>query len=108
MRRALADRIQHDAFGRDRALEKRIEALVARHRRGRAPAATVPKFRSGTVLEREHQGRVWRVEVLDDGFRFEGRTYKSLSVIAREITGVRWNGPRFFGLREVKMVGGAA
>jgi hypothetical protein len=40
--------------------------------------------------------------VLTDGFEWEGRRYKSLSAIARSITGVRWNGPLFFGLRSGK------
>jgi hypothetical protein len=43
--------------------------------------------------------------VLDDGFAFEGGTYASLSEIAREITGTRWNGPKFFGLRAAKPAG---
>jgi len=42
------------------------------------------------------------VIVLDEGFAYEGKTYESLSVIARKITGTRWNGPRFFGLRGEK------
>ena len=59
-----------------------------------------PTFQPGTVLMREHQGLAYRVEVLAMGFRWRGVTYKSLSEIARAITGVRWNGPRFCGLRE--------
>jgi hypothetical protein len=107
MRRFLADRIQTEALGRDEALEKRLAALVRGYQRGEKPRAPAPIFRPGTMLEREHRGRMHRVEVLADGFRFEGRIYKSLSVIAREITGVRWNGPRFFGLREPRAAGGS-
>jgi len=105
MRRALADRIQAEALGRDPELEARIEALVSALRRGKALGAPAPVFRPGTVLVREHQGKSHRVEVLEAGFRWEGRCYASLSVVAREITGVRWNGPRFFGLREPKPAG---
>jgi Protein of unknown function (DUF2924) len=108
MRRFLADRIQTEALGRDEALEKRLAALVRGYQRGEKPRATAPIFRPGTVLEREHQGRMHRVEVLEDGFRWEERAYKSLSEIAREITSVRWNGPRFFGLREPKVAAGGA
>jgi glucan-binding YG repeat protein len=52
----------------------------------------------GTVLEREHQGKKIRVTVLDDGFRYEGETYHSLSTVARMATGTIWNGFTFFHL----------
>lgn len=51
-------------------------------------------------LTREWKGRLCDVEVIADGFLFEGQRYDSLSEVAREITGSRWNGPRFFGLRK--------
>ena len=51
------------------------------------------------MFVREYEGVAHRVEATADGFRWQGRAWKSLSQIAREITGVRWNGPRFFGLR---------
>ena len=54
----------------------------------------------GTVLKREWNGQNHRVTVLDNGFCWEGRSYDSLSKIARAITGTKWNGPRFFGLRD--------
>jgi Protein of unknown function (DUF2924) len=53
----------------------------------------------GTVLTREWGGQHHRVMVLDGGFAWEGRSYHSLSEIAKAITGTKWNGPRFFGLR---------
>ena len=56
----------------------------------------------GTVLTREWGGQHHRVMVLDGGFAWEGRTYSSLSEIAKAITGTKWNGPRFFGLRDKK------
>ena len=56
----------------------------------------------GTVLVREHAGALHRVMVLDEGFSWNGRTYDSLSKVAFAITGTRWNGPRFFGLRDQK------
>ena len=100
LRRCLADRLQREAIGWDREVEHRLAALVRGHLRGEKPAGPRPRFQPGTLLEREHQGRVYRVEVLQTGFRYDGRDWSSLSQIAREITGVRWNGPRFFGLRE--------
>ena len=54
----------------------------------------------GTVLTREWDRRSQRVMVMADGFAWNGQTYDSLSKVAFAITGTRWNGPRFFGLRE--------
>ena len=56
----------------------------------------------GTVLTREWGGQHHRVMVLEGGFVCEGRPYSSLSEIAKVITGTKWNGPRFFGLRDKK------
>ncbi len=56
----------------------------------------------GTRLVREWGGAEHVITVLKDGFDWQGRRYKSLSSIARDITGTRWNGYRFFGLRDVK------
>ncbi len=56
----------------------------------------------GTVLTREWEGQRYKVMVLAGGFAWQGRTYGSLSEIAKAITGTKWNGPRFFGLREKK------
>jgi hypothetical protein len=53
----------------------------------------------GTLLVRDYQGERYTVTVIADGFEFQGKPYKSLSPIAREITGTNWNGPAFFGLR---------
>jgi hypothetical protein len=55
-------------------------------------------MKPGTRLVREWNGRIHHVEVVSDGFVWNGKTHRSLSVIAREITGVQWSGPRFFGL----------
>lgn len=60
----------------------------------------------GTVLMREWNGQTHRVMVVDQGFTWEGNTYDSLSKIAQVITGTRWNGPRFFGLRDTRSASG--
>ena len=57
-------------------------------------------LRPGTVLGREWKGQTQRVAVLADGFAWNGQTYPSLSKVAFAITGTRWNGPKFFGLRD--------
>ena len=54
----------------------------------------------GTMLAREWNGRMRRVAVLAEGFAWNGKTYRSLSAVAQAITGTRWNGPKFFGLRD--------
>ena len=58
------------------------------------------ELRPGTMLGREWNGQMHRVAVLADGFAWNGKTYPSLSKVAAAITGTRWNGPRFFGLRD--------
>lgn len=65
---------------------------------GRAKPTLQSTLRPGTHLVREWNGRTYQVEVLDDGFRMDGKRYRSLSAIARKITGAHWSGPRFFGL----------
>ena len=90
----IAWRLQVAAYGGlDDATRKAIR------RRG----AIVPEGRDlgiGAILRRTWQGRTIEVIVEQDGFRWEGKTYPSLSAIARMATGTRWNGPRFFGLRD--------
>jgi len=67
---------------------------------GRQPATRPPVvLRPGTRLLREWQGATHEVRVLDAGFDYAGQTYKSLSAIARAITGTPWSGPLFFGIK---------
>lgn len=66
----------------------------------RAPQPTLtPKLADGTQLVREWNGRTWQVAVVEGGFVCKGKRYRSLSAIAKMITGAHWSGPRFFGLR---------
>lgn len=67
---------------------KKGPAAPTREKRERDPRLPPP----GTVLEREHDGKTIRVKVLDDGFEYRNKTYRSLSAIAREVTGTAWNG----------------
>jgi hypothetical protein len=91
--RLLAWKIQADAFGGlDAATIRMLQS-------DRLPRST-PLLQPGTRLAREWQGRRYEVEVLDEGFQLDTTTYRSLSEVARTITGTRWNGLRFFGLRE--------
>jgi hypothetical protein len=64
-----------------------------------APSRPLPRILSpGSRLLREWNGRMYAVDVLDKGFVMDGKTYRSLSAIAKRITGTDWSGPRFFGL----------
>jgi hypothetical protein len=54
----------------------------------------------GTALKREYKGRTVRVTVLADGFEYEGERYRSLTAVAKVVTGKHWNGFHFFGLRQ--------
>ena len=104
--RVLAYRLQADRLGDLNADNRRlldrigsepwdvIDRLVADLTRFRT------ELRPGTLLTREWDGQLQRVRVLADGFFWNGNTYRSLSKVAFAITGARWNGPRFFGLRD--------
>ena len=100
----LAYRIQELAFGGlNESVEKRLETM-SRDPAYADPAKTrgrvINRPIAGTRLIREWQGVEHHVTVHDDGFEYQGCKYKSLSVIARTITGTRWSGPVFFGLKK--------
>ena len=101
MRRLLAQRLQEKRHGKlpllvARELEKAVARTNVEMREGPRPAVTLTP---GTRLIREWNGKTIAVEVTDAGFVWNDRTYRSLSEIAREVTGAHWSGPRFFRLR---------
>jgi Protein of unknown function (DUF2924) len=91
LRRVLAWRIQADAFGG-------LDAATVRML-GNESAPMMVAEQLGTRLARDYAGRRHDVVVVEGGVVYEGNRYGSLSEVARVITGQRWNGPRFFGLR---------
>ena len=98
--RALAYRIQEQALsGLDRVTRRRLDRAAADLAAGQTPAPPVPKIKPGTRLLREWQGKVYEVLVLETGVEYRGEAWPSLSAVARKITGTRWSGPRFFGLK---------
>jgi len=112
--RVLAYRIQANALGDlDResvrfldvlARESELRRAQPGYRRSKAPPPVPPvpdrrRLKPGTILVREHAGVLHRVVVMENGFAWEGKTFRSLSEAAQAITGTNWNGPRFFGLR---------
>lgn len=99
----IAYKLQETAYGGlSTATRKRLETIGAQHSKiqRRAPAQ-VHQFVPGTVLLREWGERTHQVTVTAEGrFEYEGNTYKSLTAVARAITGARWSGPLFFGLKK--------
>lgn len=87
---------QAQVFG---GLTRQTQAALTRFKKSGPKSKTVPPLPVGTVLLKTYQGIRYTVTVKPDGFVFEGTMYASLSEIARRITGTRWNGPAFFGLR---------
>jgi hypothetical protein len=92
LRRLIAWRLQTELFGDLDADTKRLL------RRSAVPQPT--GLPPGSRLTREFRGVLHHVDVGEHGFTYQGTRYASLSAIARAITGTRWNGPRFFGLRD--------
>lgn len=76
-------------------------AILRKRHLKAANGATVPhkvSYLPGSRLVREWQGKTYEVTILEKGYRWQDRQYRSLSRIAQEITGTKWSGPRFFGL----------
>jgi hypothetical protein len=102
-------RLQTDAFG---DLDADTVRLLKKVGLAQSDAEVVPLTDAfdqkrrvllpGTILTREWNGQIHRVMAVQDGFAWEGNTYDSLSKVALSITGTKWNGPRFFGLRDKK------
>lgn len=99
--RAIAWRIQEKySGGLQPATRRELDRLAAQLREnGDIDLAKTVKLKPGIKLVRRWHGTVYQVLVLDEGFEFEGGYYRSLTKIAREITGAAWSGPRFFGLK---------
>lgn len=107
LRRMLAFELQsRRQGGLGKGFLKRIEAAAGPNARSDAtpdegvavPRAASRSLAPGARILREWNGTTHAVEVTDDGFVWQGKRYRSLSVIARTITGAHWSGPRFFGL----------
>jgi hypothetical protein len=109
LRRSIAQRIQEKAYGgfsgpTRRLLDQLVKAAIAKPN-GRLELPR--RIKPGSELVRTWKGKSHRVQVMADGFAYDGKTFASLSEIASAITGTNWNGPRFFGLRAVGTRAGA-
>ena len=90
--------------GMSKQARLRLKALMTSPRDGTTLVAHTTLTKPGTKFLREWQNRVHEVQALADGnYIYDGRTYRSLTVIAREITGTHQSGPKFFGLKRVKL-----
>jgi hypothetical protein len=97
--RMLAYGLQAQALGDlDAPTLRRLGRLAGAGAGGSKAAPAAPTMRAGTLLVREWDGVLHRVMALEEGFAWNGATFRSLSQVARAITGTRWSGPRFFGL----------
>ncbi len=103
----VAWKIQEQAYGGLGAATKRRLAGLARtmEQDGDLARSRVPRLKPGAKLIREWRGETHTVIVLEDGFEWRGQRRRSLSVIAKLITGAHWSGPRFFGLNGKAEVG---
>ncbi|MGA2412308.1 MAG: DUF2924 domain-containing protein, partial [Candidatus Binataceae bacterium] len=101
----IAYRLQEKALGGLKPATVRLLARIAdaaAARRQAAPETATIRLSAGTVLIREWRGAKHQVTVLNDGFLFRAKRFRSLSQIARAITGSRWSGPLFFGLKAAR------
>ncbi len=101
LRQGLAYRLQEKVLGGLKASTRRLLQQIATNGTTRSPAVERPiaRLKTGTVLSREWHGTTHRITALGEGFLFGSKRYHSLSEIARTITGSRWSGPLFFGLK---------
>ncbi len=101
LRRGIAHKLQEDAYGKlSPTVQRELNRIVASLEKSPSNRIELPRrIKAGAVLVRDWKGATHRVTVAENGFSYQERNYASLSEIAREITGTRWSGPRFFGLR---------
>lgn len=102
LRRALAQAVQETTLGGLSAVTRRSLAALASGGSAVQQDLSI-RFKPGTRLMRQWNGRMHSVLVTADGFEFDGKTWKSLSAVAARITGGHWSGPRFFGLRRPQL-----
>lgn len=101
LRRSIAYQIQERVYGGlPREQRRLLDRLVKAARAKPNGRIELPRrIKLGSELVRTWNRRTYRVMVMEDGFVYDGKTFTSLSEIATTITGTKWNGPRFFGLR---------
>jgi len=104
----LAYKIQENAFGGLKPTTRAVLRRMARalERNPSSKRLIRPRIKSGTRLFRQWRGQMHEVFVTESGYEYRGVGYRSLSEIARKVTGVRWSGPAFFRLKNANSVAG--
>jgi len=99
--RAIAFHVQSEVYGAlSPSLSKRLKKLLSGSPvESKGTSTRAGKLRFGTRLLRDWRGETHEIQVVENGYRYRGMSYQSLSEIARLITGTRWSGPLFFGLK---------
>ena len=96
----LAYRIQEHAFGGlKESTARKLRVLAEEYAAGAKPAPPSLRPKTGTRYVREYDGKLHEVTVFDTGYEYDGTIYRSLTEIAKTITGTKWSGPAFFGQR---------
>jgi hypothetical protein len=104
LRRSIAQRVQEKAYGSlTRESRKLLNQLIRSMASGAAGRLEIPqRIKPGSELVRSWKGQTHKVTVLAKGFGYQGEVFASLSEVAHRITGTKWSGPKFFGLRATK------
>jgi len=101
LRRSIAQKIQENAYGKlSPTTQRELNRIITSLEKSPTGRIELPRrIKAGAVLVRDWKKKPHHVTVLENGFSYAERIYTNLSEIARAITGTRWNGPKFFGLR---------
>lgn len=105
--KGVAYQMQVEAYGGlSPTTKRRLREIAQAVRNGNAKTVIgAPLLRGGTQLIRRWKGKTHMITALDNGFAWEGRTYRSLSAVAKAITGTSWNGYKFFGIEHGRQAG---
>lgn len=108
MIRSITYKLQEQAQGGlSKSLQRKLTLFDIKQDENQKPQSVPPLLmKPGTRLVRDWHGATHTVLILEEGVEWRGKRYRSLSTVAREITGAHWSGPRFFGLRSRKNPGG--
>ena len=90
---------EHETGGVPKKVQQRLDTLLNEYRNNRASFTPKQRLKPGTRLERVYKGKKYSVFVTEGGFEYDGIYWSSLSKIANHITGSKWNGWLFFGLK---------
>lgn len=102
LRKKLTENYKASNTSTSLGFDSNSDSYRSKPNRSKSSGSHPPVLALGTQLVREWNGKPYRVEITENGFDLDGKTYRSLTAIAKKITGVHWSGPRFFGLTTSK------